>query len=100
MIRRQSIWTCLKAVRVELISLGVRLYAHRFALGKVLLAFQEADEVKRIIQTAFLPRFTDNTITNEDELIQALAKIRKQEYDEDLEEIHTRMRITHVILGE
>jgi len=76
-----------QAVRVELTSLGARLYAHCSALGKVLLAFQEEDEVKRIIQTAGLPRFTDNTITNEDELMQALAKIRKQEYAYDLEEI-------------
>ena len=76
-----------QAVRVELTSLGARLYAHCSALGKVLLAYQDEEEVKRIIQTAGLPRFTDNTITNEDELIQTLAKIRKQEYAYDLEEI-------------
>jgi len=76
-----------QAVRVELTSLGARLYAHCSALGKVLLAYQEEDEVKRIIQAAGLPRFTDNTITNEEELLQNLVKIRKQEYAYDLEEI-------------
>jgi len=76
-----------QAVRVELTSLGARLYAHCSALGKVLLAYSNEDEVKRIIQTAGLPRFTDNTITNEDALLQTLVKIQKQGYAYDLEEI-------------
>ena len=76
-----------QAVRVELTSLGARLYAHCSALGKVLLAYSSEKEVKRIIQTAGLPRFTPNTITDEEELLQTLAKIRKQEYAYDLEEI-------------
>jgi DNA-binding IclR family transcriptional regulator len=76
-----------QAVRVELTSLGARLYAHCSALGKVLLAYSEEDEVRRIIQTAGLPRFTDNTITNEEDLLQSLAKIRKQGFAYDLEEI-------------
>jgi DNA-binding IclR family transcriptional regulator len=76
-----------QAVRVELTSLGARLYAHCSALGKVLLAYSSEEEVKRIIQTAGLPRFTLNTITDEEELFQALAKIRKQGYAYDLEEI-------------
>jgi len=76
-----------QAVRVELTSLGARLYAHCSALGKVLLAYSDEEEVKRIIQTAGLPRFTDNTITDEEELLQNLAKIRKQGFAYDLEEI-------------
>jgi DNA-binding IclR family transcriptional regulator len=76
-----------QAVRVELTSLGARLYAHCSALGKVLLAFSPEEEVRRIIQTAGLPRFTDNTITDEGELGQALIKIRRQGYAYDLEEI-------------
>src|SRR5512143_9057 len=76
-----------QAVRVELTSLGARLYAHCSALGKVLLAYRDEEDVKRIIQTAGLPRFTNNTITNEEDLLQSLAKIRKQEYAYDLEEI-------------
>ena len=76
-----------QAVRVELTSLGARLYAHCSALGKVLLAYSSEENVKRIIQTAGLPRFTPNTITDEEELQQALSKIRKQGYAYDLEEI-------------
>jgi DNA-binding IclR family transcriptional regulator len=76
-----------QAVRVELTSLGARLYAHCSALGKVLLAYSPEEEVKRIIKTAGLPRFTPNTITDEEELHQALARIQKQGYAYDLEEI-------------
>lgn len=76
-----------QAVRVELTSLGARLYAHCSALGKVLLAYCPEEEVNRIIQAAGLPRFTENTITDKEELIQNLAKIRKQEFAYDLEEI-------------
>ncbi len=76
-----------QAVRVELTSLGARLYAHCSALGKVLLAYRPEDEFKRIIRTAGLPKFTPNTITDEEELAQALAKIRRQGYSYDLEEI-------------
>ena len=76
-----------QAVRVELTSLGARLYAHCSALGKVLLAFQEEDEVKRIITTTGLPKFTENTITSEEDLLQNLIKIRKQGFAYDLEEI-------------
>jgi IclR family KDG regulon transcriptional repressor len=76
-----------QAVRVELTSLGARLYAHCSALGKVLLAFRSEEEVKHIIQMAGLPRFTDNTITEEEDLLQNLNKIRKQGYAYDMEEI-------------
>jgi len=76
-----------QAVRVELTSLGARLYAHCSALGKVLLAYKNEAEVKRIIQTAGLPRFTDNTITEEEDLLQNLVKINKQGFAYDLEEI-------------
>ena len=76
-----------QAVRVELTSLGARLYAHCSALGKVLLAYNSEVEARRIIQIAGLPRFTPNTITDEEELLQNLAKIRKQGYAYDLEEI-------------
>jgi len=76
-----------QAVRVELTSLGARLYAHCTALGKVLLAYSPEEEVKRIIQAAGLPRFTPNTITDKEELGQTLVKIRKQGFAYDMEEI-------------
>jgi DNA-binding IclR family transcriptional regulator len=76
-----------QAVCVELTSLGTRLYAHCSALGKVLLAYQPEENVKHIIKVEGLPRFTANTITDADELEQALAKVRKQGYAIDQEEI-------------
>jgi IclR family transcriptional regulator, KDG regulon repressor len=76
-----------QAVRVELTSLGTRLYPHCSALGKVLLAYRPETDVKRIVKACGLPRFTEHTITDEMELEQSLAKIRKQGYAFDLEEI-------------
>ena len=76
-----------QAVRVELTSLGTRLYAHCSALGKVLLAYEPEENVKRIIKVEGLPRFTVNTITDAGELEQTLAKVRKQGYATDQEEI-------------
>jgi DNA-binding IclR family transcriptional regulator len=76
-----------QAVRVELTSLGTRLYAHCSALGKVLLAYQPDENVKRIIKAEGLPRLTANTITDAGELEQTLAKVRKQGYAVDQEEI-------------
>jgi len=76
-----------QAVRVELTSLGTRLYPHCTALGKVLLAYRPEADVKRIVKTNSLPRFTPNTITDECKLEQTLTKIRKQGYAYDLEEI-------------
>jgi DNA-binding IclR family transcriptional regulator len=76
-----------QAVRVELTSLGTRLYAHCSSLGKVLLAYRPEADVKRILKIEGLPRLTPNTITDAGELEQALAKIRRQGYAYDLEEI-------------
>lgn len=76
-----------QAVRVELTALGTRLYAHCSALGKVLLAYQPEENVKRLIKVEGLPRFTANTITDAGELELALAKVRKQGYATDQEEI-------------
>jgi DNA-binding IclR family transcriptional regulator len=52
-----------------------------------LLAYSSEQEVKRIIQIAGLPRFTENTITDPEELVQNLIKIRKQGFAYDMEEI-------------
>lgn len=77
----------MQAVRVELTSLGTRLYPHCSALGKILLAYSPEEEARRIIRTAGLPRFTPNTITDEETLCQTLTQIRKQGYACDFEEI-------------
>ncbi|CAG0936201.1 HTH-type transcriptional regulator XynR [Thermoflexales bacterium] len=76
-----------QAVRVELTALGTRLYAHCSALGKVLLAYQPEENVKRLIKVEGLPRLTANTITDVHELEETLAKVRKQGYATDQQEI-------------
>src|SRR5215831_9554895 len=76
-----------QAVRVELTSLGTRLYPHCSALGKVLLAYRPESDVRRIARSDGLPRFTQNTITDEEGLLQVLVKVRKQGYAYDIEEI-------------
>lgn len=76
-----------QTVRVELTSLGTRLYAHCSALGKVLLAYRPKEDVKRIIATEGLPRFTPNTITEEAELEETLLNVRKQGFAVDQEEV-------------
>ena len=76
-----------QAVRVELTSLGTRLYAHCSAVGKALLAYQPEENVERIIKIEGLPRLTANTITDATELQLTLAKVRKQGYATDQEEI-------------
>lgn len=76
-----------QAVRVELTSLGARLYPHCSALGKVLLANADEIEATRIIKLSGLPSFTANTITDEKTLLQELLKVRRQGFAYDLEEI-------------
>ncbi len=76
-----------QAVRVDITSLGTRLYAHCSAVGKVLLAFRPVEDVRRIIALEGLPSFTPNTITSLEALEQELQKIRKQGYAYDQEEI-------------
>ncbi len=75
-----------QAVRVEMTSLGTRLYPHSSSVGKVLLAFRSQSEFKKIVKKNGLSQLTPNTITDENTLEQALAKIRKQGYAVDLEE--------------
>jgi len=76
-----------QAIRVELTGLGVHLYPHCSALGKVLLADLPWEEVKAIIDQQGMPRFTDHTITAEEGLRQELCTVASQGYAFDLEEI-------------
>ena len=78
-----------QAVRVDITSLGTRLYAHCSAVGKVLLAYRPVEDVRRIIELEGMPGFTPNTIISLDALEQELVKIRKQGYAYDEEEILT-----------
>lgn len=71
---------------------GMRLPAHCTGVGKVLLASLSPEEVRRIVATKGLPRFTKNTITDLETLEKELAKVRAQGYAIDNEEIMDSLR--------
>lgn len=72
--------------------IGSRLPAHCTGVGKALLAFLTLTEVKRIIASKGLKRYTPNTITDPEKLAMELEQIRKQGYAEDNEEIMESLR--------
>jgi IclR family transcriptional regulator, KDG regulon repressor len=79
-----------QAVRMSSIA-GSRAPAHCTSVGKVLLAYQPVDAVKEIIDNG-LPRYTENTITSPDRLMEELASVRQKGYAIDDEEIEVGLR--------
>ncbi|MDI6879171.1 MAG: IclR family transcriptional regulator [Desulfitobacteriaceae bacterium] len=75
---------------------GNRLPAHCTGVGKALLANLPASELKRIIATKGLNRYTENTITDMKTLEEELKKIRLQGYSIDNEEIMDGLRCVAV----
>ncbi|MDN5345233.1 MAG: IclR family transcriptional regulator, regulon repressor [Clostridia bacterium] len=71
---------------------GMRLPAHCTGVGKVLLAYLHPSEVKRIIATRGLARYTRHTITDQRQLEAELEKIRARGYAVDNEEIMDSLR--------
>ncbi|WP_132995227.1 IclR family transcriptional regulator [Sporanaerobacter acetigenes] len=66
--------------------IGGKLPGYCTGMGKVLLAGMLDDELKEKIFSFDLKKNTDTTITDPNELIEELNKIRQQGYAEDLEE--------------
>lgn len=71
-------------IRYSRIGRGIPL--HATAVGKVLLAFQNPEEVQRLLDGYVYTRQTPNTITEESELLKELEKVRKQGYAVDDQE--------------
>jgi IclR family pca regulon transcriptional regulator len=69
------------------LSPGSRLPAHCTSMGKALLAFQEKDHLKTIIEKMELTALTPHTITNKQKLKQELETIRKRGYATCREEL-------------
>jgi len=65
---------------------GKRAPVHCTALGKVLLAYLSTEERKKILGKRELPRLTEKTITNKEELEKELNRIKKQDFALDREE--------------
>lgn len=65
---------------------GKRAPMHCTAVGKAILAHLPSNVVSDIIARKGLPMHTDQTITNKDELLQELTKVKENGYALDLEE--------------
>lgn len=61
-------------------SLGVRYPIHSSAFGKVLTAWKPADFARSILEREGMPRFTEHTITDPDDYIDELARVRADGY--------------------
>jgi IclR family acetate operon transcriptional repressor len=73
------------AVRVETGAIGRLAAPHATAIGKAMLAWLPEDEIRRIVGTD-TARFTPNTITDTEKLIEELRHVRRNGYAVDQEE--------------
>lgn len=74
------VYTCSGKHAVETFSRdGRRLYLHRTAAGKAILAHLPREEVEEIIDRHGLPERTSNTITDREELFETLEAVRDRD---------------------
>ncbi|MBF8257655.1 MAG: IclR family transcriptional regulator [Actinobacteria bacterium] len=64
---------------------GLHMPVHATAAGKALIAFDSEEELRRRFHSE-LPRFTKNTITSSEEILNVLGVVREKEYAIDQEE--------------
>jgi len=76
---------CPRTIRM-VSQVGRRASLHSTALGKILLAYLPEEERRKILEQKGLPRFTENTITDKEELEKELNRIKKQGFALDDEE--------------
>ncbi len=72
--------------------IGHRLPLHATASGKVLIAWENEDDILKIMPSEELKKFTPNTVTNRTELLNILAEVRKKGYATDMEELDIGVR--------
>lgn len=77
-------------------AVGRRLHAHATGVGKTLLADLTDDELHELLDGEPLERFTEQTITDLDELAKELAEIRDRGYGLDNEEYTLGVRCVAV----
>jgi DNA-binding IclR family transcriptional regulator len=65
------------------IEIGRRAPLHCTAVGKAIMSYLSENEINLIIKEKGLEKYTENTITNEEELEKEFKKIRKQGYAVD-----------------
>lgn len=66
--------------------IGNRDELHHMAVGKAILAHLPRERVEEIIEERGLPRYTENTITNPDDLFEELEEIRERGFAFNREE--------------
>ena len=71
---------------------GRRNPLYSTAIGKVLLAWRDRDEVKQILEGVEYKRSTERTITSTEALLPVLDQVREQGYGEDNEEQEEGLR--------
>lgn len=69
---------------------------HCTAVGKVILAYKNKEEIEQIIKKSGLTKYTENTITSYEKLIKELEEIRSKGYAVDNEEIQELLRCVAV----
>ncbi|GGF40610.1 IclR family transcriptional regulator [Marmoricola endophyticus] len=75
---------------------GRRVHPHCTAVGKVLLARRENDEVRDLLARTGLPRMTPQTITSTEDFLAALRTVRETSYAVDSEEQEVGVRCVAV----
>lgn len=68
------------------VGIGEYVYPHCIAVGKAMLAYLPNHRLEDVIEQHGLPKFTENTIGNKEELKSELDEIREREYAVDDEE--------------
>jgi len=71
---------------------GTQSPLHASGIGKALLAHYSTGRIRRLLQNNTLEKFTDKTITDPEELLKEMAKIRTHGYAFDDEEKNQGMR--------
>ncbi len=66
--------------------IGKRIPLHSTAIGKALLAFKSPEEIEHLLNGYEFKQQTDNTITNKEEFLEELERVRLQGYGVDSQE--------------
>lgn len=74
------------AVRTPNTGVGKRNAIHATSAGKAILSRYDDERVRAIVERRGLPRLTDRTITDEDELFAELERVRERGYSTNNEE--------------
>ena len=67
---------------------GVPFYLHAGATGKVLLAYLDDEEAEQVIRKVGLPAFTENTVTDPEQLKADLREIKRAGFALSTSEMH------------